>query len=81
MKLILILTLIITALFASSSSDKRLKKNIAKQLKKEKKFAREQTFYNAKNYDFKGAEVNKDSLKFVPNLEPQDDFDMDNVYD
>ena len=76
-----------TLLMASDSakSDKERKARAEKQLKKEmeneKKYAKEQTFYSEENYDFKGAEVNKDSLKSVPKLEPQYDFDMDSVYD
>ncbi len=69
----------------SAKSDKDRKARAEKQLKKEmeneKKYAKEQTFYSAENYDFKGAEVNKDSLDSVPELEPQYDFDMDSVYD
>lgn len=68
-----------------SKSEKEKKSRIEKQIKKEmeneKKYAKEQTFYSEKNYDFKGAEVNKDSLESLPELEPQYDFDMDNVYD
>ncbi len=69
----------------STKSDKERKARAEKQLKKEmeneKKYAKEQTFYNQDNYDFKGAEVNKDSLDSVPELEPQYEFDMDSVYD
>ena len=69
----------------NAKSDKDRKARAEKQLKKEmeneKKYAKEQTFYSAENYDFKGAEVNKDSLDSVPELEPQYDFDMDSVYD
>ncbi len=69
----------------SAKSDKERKARAEKQLKKEmeneKKYAKEQTFYNQDNYDFKGAEVNKDSLDSVPELEPQYEFDMDSVYD
>lgn len=69
----------------SAKSDKerkaRAEKQIKKEMENEKKYAKEQTFYSEENYDFKGAEVNKDSLDSVPKLEPQYDFDMDSVYD
>ncbi len=70
---------------SSAKSDKerksRVEKQIQKEMENEKKYAKEQTFYSEKNYDFKGAEVNPDSLDSVPKLEPQYDFDMDSVYD
>ncbi len=59
----------------------RAEKQLKKEMENEKKYAKEQTFYSEENYDFKGAEVNKDSLDTVPKLEPQYDFDMDSVYD
>ncbi len=88
MKKILIFVMIFNALlFAGEAkeSDAKRKSRIEKQIKKEmeneKKYAKEQTFYSEDNYDFKGAEVNEDSLDAVPELEPQYDFDMDSVYD
>jgi len=56
------------------------KKQIQKQLQKEKKYAKEQKFYNADEYDFSGAEVNPESLKHIKPIEV-DDMDMDDVYD
>jgi len=49
---------------------------LQKAIEQEKKFAKEQTFYNAETYDFKGAEINKDSLANVPLIE-MDDADID----
>ncbi len=66
---------------SASERKKRVEKQIKVEMEKEKKYAREQTFYNQDNYDFKGAEVNKDSLDQLPDLKNQDDFDMDSVYD
>lgn len=45
------------------------------------KICKRTKFYKYDNYDFKGAEVNKESLESVPTLEPQYDFDMNHVYD
>ncbi len=58
----------------------RAQKQVEEQMKKEQKYAREQTFYQGQYYDFKGAEVNPDSVDSVPEI-PVDDFDMDSVYD
>ena len=88
MKIFLTFVIILNSLLMASSSAKsdkdrknRLEKQIKKEMENEKKYAKEQTFYSEENYDFKGAEVNKDSLDSVPKLEPQYDFDMDSVYD
>ncbi|MCD6172995.1 MAG: hypothetical protein J7J96_04275 [Sulfurimonas sp.] len=68
----------------SVSTDKekqeRLEKQIQIEMEREKKYAKEQTFYQQGNYDLKGSEVNKDSLSTLPDLE-EDEFDMDSVYD
>ncbi len=45
---------------------------LQKAIEQEKKFAKEQTFYDAESYDFKGAEVNKASLDNVPLIEMDD---------
>ncbi len=87
MKLFLIFTILFNTLLLASNTkiDAKKKARTEKQIKiemeKEKKYAREQTFYQAHNYDLKGAEVNPDSIDAVPDIEVQDDFDMDSVYD
>lgn len=88
MKYFLIFMVMISSLLVAadnSKSEKEKKSRAEKQLKKEmeneKKYAKEQIFYSEKNYDFKGAEVNKESLDSVPELEPQYDFNMDSTYD
>jgi len=88
MKIFLTFMIIFNSLLMASDSAKidkdkkaRAEKQLKKEMENEKKYAKEQTFYSEENYDFKGAEVNKDSLDTVPKLEPQDDFDMDSVYD
>ena len=88
MKIFLTFMIIFNSLLIAADSAKvdkerkaRAEKQLKKELENEKKYAKEQTFYSEKNYDFKGAEVNKDSLDSVPELEPQYDFDMDSVYD
>jgi hypothetical protein len=63
------------------NQQKMIDKELQKAIDKEKKFAKEQTFYMGDRYDLKGEEINPDSLKNVPELENLDDFDMDDVYD
>ncbi|SFV66050.1 hypothetical protein MNB_SV-10-262 [hydrothermal vent metagenome] len=66
----------------SSGENNRTKEAVRKAMELEKKYAKEQRFYSGDEYDFKGAEVNKDSLKSVPVIKPDYDFDMDTgVYD
>ena len=88
MKIFLTFMIIFNSLLMAADSAKsnkeskaRAEKQLEKEMENEKKYAKERTFYSEKNYDFKGAEVNKDSLDSVPELEPQYDFDMDSVYD
>lgn len=65
----------------NSDKKSRVEKQIKQQMEKEKKYAKEQIFYTGEDYDLKEAEVNEDSLSSVPAIEPEDDFDMDSVYD
>ena len=55
-------------------------KQIKKEMEKEKKYSREQTFYSSDRYDFHGSQVNPESLKSLPEIEV-DDLDMNSVYD
>ena len=88
MKKLFALLIVFNALLLASGNENseaerksRIDKQIEIEMEKEKKYSREQMFYSGENYDLKGAEVNQDSLLSVPVLEPQDDFDMDSVYD
>jgi len=84
MKNILILMVLFSSiLFASndgsatSEKQKRIEKQLQKDIEKEKKYATENsTFY----IDMNAAEVNPESLDSVPTLE-MDELDMDSVYD
>jgi len=82
MRKLLLLTIVFSAsLFASDTDERsmRTQKQIQKEIQKEQKYAQEQTFYQTKDYDFKSAEVNPDSIDSIPDSE-MDDFDMDDVY-
>jgi len=47
----------------------RLQKAIAQEIKTEEKYAREQKFYGADEYNFKAKEVDPDSLKDIQPIE------------
>jgi len=55
-------------------------KHIKEQMQKEKKFAKEQKFYQAQEYDFSEEEVDPADLDSIPMIEPENDFDMTDVY-
>ena len=85
-KILVFLGVFATLLLASDNKETdaqkklRAEKHLKEQMQREKKYSKEQTFYMQDNYDFKGAEVNPDSVKTTPELEV-DDLDMDSVYD
>lgn len=83
MKKILIFIIIGGNMLLADSNDTNLSQNkikinkeIEKQIEKEKKYAKEKTFYQGKEYDLKSYEIDPDSLPDVPSLEPDYDFDM-----
>ena len=66
----------------STKDENKTKEAIKKAMEKEKKYAKEKRFYNADEYDFKGAQVDPKTLEKIPVLEPDYDFDMSTgVYD
>ncbi len=60
---------------------KRAEKQIQEQMKREEKYAKEQTFYQGKNFDLSELEVDPNSLDAIPDIEPDYSFNMDDVYD
>ena len=56
------------------------KKQIQEQIEREKKYAKEQIFYQGSDYDLSHAEVNEKSLSSIPVIEPDYDFNMDDAY-
>jgi len=83
--IIIVLALFATVSFASETdaikAKKLLQEQVKKQMQKEKKFAEERTFYQGSEYNLKAQEVNPASLINLPEIENEDDFDMDSVYD
>jgi len=79
--LLLFITIFTISLMASNNKD-NTQKNIDKQIKKEQKYAKEQTFYSGKNYDLESAQIDEKSLDSIPEQpDYNDDFNMDSVYD
>ena len=79
---LVLLSSILIASNINNDKENREKKHIKEQIKKEQKYAKEQTFYNAKNYDFKSVEVDENSVKAIPDKPNiNEGFDMDSVYD
>jgi cytochrome c biogenesis factor len=65
----------------SSKIESKASKQLKKQMEREAKFAKEQRFYQGDDYDLSYAEVDPNSLDDIPLIEPDYDFDMDDVYD
>ncbi|WP_415405768.1 hypothetical protein ACLHDG_08360 [Sulfurovum sp. CS9] len=60
---------------------KRAEKQIQEQMKREEKYAKEQTFYQGKDFDLSELEVDPNTLESIPDIEPDYSFNMDDVYD
>jgi len=86
MKSLFIIAIATALLLAQNNTTKQidlnstLSKNIQKEIEKEKKYAKEQKFYMGKDYNLSEHEVDKDTLKNVPLIKPDYDFDMSDVY-
>lgn len=76
--------ILISFLFSSvllAQDNKKVDEHVKKQMEKEEKYAEEQKFYFADEYDFEGAEVDEKSLDKIPEQpDYNDDFNMDWVY-
>jgi hypothetical protein len=55
-------------------------KHVKEQMEREKKFAKEQKFYQGDEYDFSAEKVDPKDVDSVPEIEPENDFDMTDVY-
>ena len=64
-----------------SEKEKRIQKQIEAQMEKEKKYAKEKTFYQGPEYDLSAYEIDPKSLDHIEAVEPDYDFNMDDVYD
>ena len=62
-------------------TEQKLKeKHLKEQMQREKKFAKEQKFYQGKEYDLSAQKVDPKDLDSIPVIEPENDFDMTDVY-
>ena len=59
---------------------KDVKDNIQKEIEAEKKFAKEQKFYQGEDYNLTEHEVDEKALDKVPLIEPEYDFDITDLY-
>jgi len=64
----------------SSAKTKEINRKVQEQIEREKKYAKEKIFYQGSDYNLSEVEVDPNSLSSVPVLEPDYDFDMDDVY-
>jgi hypothetical protein len=62
------------------SKEEILKKQLKKQMEREERYAKEQKFYQGKDYNLKDKEIDKASLEHLPSIEPDYDFDITDVY-
>ena len=80
----LLITLLLNAGESNSSSrtdDQNLtKKNLQEQLEREKRYAKEQKFYQGKDYNLSEHKVDPKLVEKVPVIEPDYDFDITDVY-
>ncbi|WP_321779506.1 hypothetical protein [Sulfurimonas sp.] len=63
---ILLMTLSSILLASDTTQETKMDKEIQKQIEKEKRYAKEQTFYKGKDYNLKSFEVNPDAIKSIP---------------
>ena len=62
------------------SKAQRIAEKVKEQMELEKKYAKEQKFYQGDAYDLKVHEVDPDTLSDVKVIEPDYDFDITDVY-
>ena len=66
---------------SSGTDDQNLtKKNLQEQLEREKRYAKEQKFYQGKEYNLSEHQVDPKLVEKVPVIEPDYDFDITDVY-
>ena len=57
-----------------------LEQKVKEQMEREKKYAKEQKFYQGEDYNLSEHEVDPETLKDIPVIEPDYDFDITDVY-
>ncbi len=75
------ITLSLEAGDVNSQKKESLKeKHIKEQMEREKKFAKEQKFYQSDEYDFSEQGVDPKDLETIEVIKPENDFDITDVY-
>ncbi len=64
----------------SNQTKALLEEKVKEQMEREKKFAKEQKFYQGKDYNLSEHVVDPKTLKDIPVIEPDYDFDITDVY-
>jgi len=65
----------------SATANAQLAKHVEEQLKREETFARTQAFQMGEDYNLSEHQVDPRDLESIPKIEPEYDFNMDDVYD
>ena len=66
----------------NNTTDKvQLQKHVEEQLKREETFAKTQDFQMGEDYNLSEHQVDPKDLGSIPIIEPEYDFNMDDVYD
>jgi hypothetical protein len=80
MKVIISLLAIFVFILNAGTKEQITKAEVKKQMEREKLYAKEQKFYQGKDYNLKEWEVNQKSLNHIKNIEPEYEFDLDDAY-
>ncbi|QOP46561.1 hypothetical protein [Sulfurimonas paralvinellae] len=70
----------VSGLQAKSTAEELKAKHVQEQMQKEKRFAKEQKFYQGKEYNLSEQKVDPNDLDSIPDIKPDYDFDMTDVY-
>jgi len=72
--------ILIFSVITTLMADEKINENLKKQMELEQKYAKEQRFYQGKDYNLSQQEIDEDSLENVPDIKPDYDFDITDVY-
>ncbi len=65
----------------NATTQAQLVKHVKEQLKREEHFAKTQSFAQGDDYNLSEHQVDPKDVESVPMIEPEYDFNMDDVYD
>ena len=64
-----------------NTSKAQLQKHLQEELRREENFAKTQAFQMGEDYNLSEHQVDPRDLESIPKIEPEYDFNMDDVYD